>query len=79
MRTGVPVRVEQALPGTGGMRHAMVTALSALAGGGLLIAVGALVSICWTIHPLLAPVAAGGVLWPVSRLLGFAFRSPGRS
>ena len=40
-------------PLVGGMRQAALTALYALVGCALLIAVGAAMSICWAIHPLL--------------------------
>jgi hypothetical protein len=78
-RDGAPVSVEQMAPATGGMRRAALTALTALAGGGLLIVVGALMSICWTIHPLLTPVAAVGVVWLAGRGMGLVLRGPDRS
>ncbi len=79
---GAPVAMGQATSGTGGMRQmrqAAVTALWALAGGAVLIGMGAVMSICWTVHPLLAVVAAVGLVWVGSRLAGLAFRSPTRS
>src|SRR5512139_3915060 len=51
-RGAVPVAVGRATVRYGGMRQATVTALWALAGGAALITVGALMSICWTVHPL---------------------------
>jgi len=77
-RQGALVTTGQAVRVPGGMRHATLTALCALTGCALLIGVGALMSICWTVHPLLTVVAAVGVLWLASRLLGFAVRGPQR-
>jgi hypothetical protein len=60
-----------------GMRQAALTALAALAGCALLIGLGAAMSICWAVHPLL-PVAAGiAALWLGSRVYGLVFRSGG--
>jgi hypothetical protein len=47
---------------------------AALAGTGLaacllLIAAGALVSLCWRVHPLLCPPAFVGLLWAAGRSL----------
>jgi hypothetical protein len=61
------------------MRQAALTALYALVGCALLIAVGAAMSICWAIHPLLTVAAAAGVFWLASRLAGLAFRGGNHS
>ena len=63
----------------GGMGQAALTALWALACCAALIVVGAAMSICWTIHPLLMVIAGVVVLWLVSRLVGVAFRHDSRS
>ncbi|HEY6797848.1 MAG TPA: hypothetical protein VI248_24495 [Kineosporiaceae bacterium] len=58
-----------------GMRQAAVTALAALAGCALLIGVGAAMSICWTVHPLLTLVVGAAVVWLATRACGLVFRS----
>ena len=61
------------------MRQATLTALTALALCALVIAVGAGMSMCWAIHPLLTLAAGVGVVWLVSRVAGHALRAGCRS
>jgi fatty acid desaturase len=77
-QTSAPVRTRHAARFIGGMTQATLTALAALACCMVLIAVGAAMSICWEIHPLLMIVAAIVVVWLCSRLAGHAFRTGGR-
>jgi len=78
-RRGAPAPLEHATHWAQGMGRATLSALSALVGGALLITLGATMSICWTIHPLLTVIAGVAVLWLVSRLVGVAFRHDSRS
>lgn len=71
--TGAPAERQ-----VGGMRQAAMTALSALAGCVLLIAVGTVMSVCWAIHPALTLVAAVAVVWLASRGVGLLMRSSSR-
>ena len=63
----------------GPMRQATLTALTALAGCLVLIAIGAMMSICWAVHPLLTVAAGIAVSWLASRVIGYSLRSGGRS
>jgi hypothetical protein len=63
----------------GGMGQAAVIAATALAGCVLLIVLGATMSMCWAVHPLLTVAAAVLVVWVGRRLAGHAFCSGGRS
>ena len=78
-RRSAPVQHRHVPHWAGGMGQAALTALWALACCAALIVVGAAMSICWTIHPLLMVVAAGAVLWLVGRLAGIALRSASKS
>lgn len=57
------------------MRQATLTALAALTACALIITLGAGMSICWAIHPLLTLAAGAGVLWLASRVAGHALRT----
>ena len=78
-RRGAPAPLQHATHWAQGMGRATLTALSALVGGALLITLGATMSICWTIHPLLTLVAGAAVLWAASRAIGHAMRAGNRS
>jgi len=76
MQTREDARAEREL--VTGMGHAALTALTAIAGCALLIGLGAAVSMCWAIHPLLTLALLVGVGWLLTRLAGFAFRNSAR-
>jgi hypothetical protein len=61
-----------------GLGRTTLLALAALAGCAVLIVLGATVSMCWSVHPLLSAVAALGLLWCLARTAGRAFRSSPR-
>jgi len=75
---GAPAGTVRAM-GFAGLGQATRSALAAFAGCLVLIAVGTLMSICWTIHPLLTLVAGAAVLWAASRAIGHAMRAGNRS
>jgi len=75
---GGPVAAHDAAHLVGGMGRAALTALAALAVGALVIGIGAALSICWAIHPLLTVAVAVVVLWLASRLASLALRGTSR-
>ncbi|MDQ1289473.1 MAG: hypothetical protein QG622_3039 [Actinomycetota bacterium] len=66
------VRHEETSPiwSADGLVRAMVIAVSALSGCALLIIFGTVVSVSWTVHPLLAVPASLVGLWIAARLAG---------
>lgn len=62
----------------GGMGRAALVALTALGGCLLLIVVGAAMSMCWAVHPLLTVAAAALVVWLVSRVAALVLRTGSR-
>lgn len=61
-----------------GLGRTTALALTALTGCGVLIALGATVSLCWMIHPLLSAVAGVGIAWLMARTAGRALRATPR-
>lgn len=70
-----PVRTHHTARLVGGMGRATLTALWALVGSAVLIAVGAVLSICWDLHPLLMVGVAAVMVWLGTRIAGYAFRT----
>jgi hypothetical protein len=66
-------------PVAGGMGQAALVALTALAACGVLIVVGATMSMCWAVHPSLTVAAAALVVWAARRAAAHAFRTGGRT
>jgi hypothetical protein len=70
-----PVRVQQAVSLVEGMRRATLTAVTALAACLLVIVVGAAISICWDVHPLLVVGMVIGLILISTKVAGHAMRS----
>lgn len=79
MHTRDDVRDELAslAPPTGrlfeGIGRTALVAAYALTGCALLVTVGAVLSVCWMIHPVLTLPAMVGLLWVIARLAGYIF------
>jgi VIT1/CCC1 family predicted Fe2+/Mn2+ transporter len=64
---------ESPFPQARSLRQTTVIAVSALAGCVLLIGAFAVLSLAWTVHPLLTIVAAVALFWVGARLAGWCF------
>ena len=58
-----------------GFGQTTLLALAAMLSCGLLIAVGAALSMCWMVHPLLFAIAGIGLIWGAGRGAGRLFRT----
>jgi hypothetical protein len=55
---------------SGGMRQTTLLAVTALVGGLLLIALTAVLIMCWELHPLVMLAVGSALVWLATRLAG---------